>query len=66
MDIIYVLICIAVMLLVISLAYAVWSKIVDRALDYLESIFGENVVGVISLILFIVMVILIIGKAIAS
>ena len=66
MDIIYVLICIAVMLLVISLAYAVWAEIADRALDYLESIVGKEAVGIINLILLIVVVILIIGKAIAS
>ena len=66
MDIIYVLICIAVMLLVISLAYAVWYEIANRAFDYLESIVGTKVVGIINLILLIVVVILIIGKAIAS
>ena len=48
MDIIYVLICIAVIF------------------DYLEFIVGEKVAGIINLILLIVVVILIIGKAIAS
>ena len=66
MDVVYVLICIAVMLLVMSLAYAVWSKIADKALDYLESIVGEKAMGIISLILFIIVMILIIGKAITS
>lgn len=66
MDIIYVLICIAVMLLVISLAYAVWDEIANRAFDYLESIVGTKVMGIINLILLIVVVILIIREAIAS
>ena len=66
MDIIYALICVAVMLLVISLAYAVWAEIADRALDYLKSIVGVKVAGIINLILLIVAVILIIGKAIVS
>ena len=66
MDIIYLLVCIAVMLLVTSLAYAVWAEITNRALDYLKSIVGEKVAGIINLILFIIVVILIIGRAIAS
>lgn len=66
MDIIYLLVCIAVMLLVISLAYAVWDEIANRAFDYLESIVGTKVMGIINLILLIVVVILIIREAIAS
>lgn len=66
MDIIYLLVCIAVMLLVISLAYAVWSNMVNRASYYLESIIGTKKMDIISLILSVVIMILVVWKLITS
>ena len=66
MDIIYLLVCIAILLLVMALSYAVYSKILDRALDYFESIIGTKAMGIICLILSIAIMILVVWKVIAS
>lgn len=66
MNIIYLLICVTVLLLIMALTQAVWSKIVDRAFDYIESLLGEKVTNIIVLILFIVVTVLLIGKGIMS
>lgn len=45
------------MLLAIALSFAIWGKIVDKACDYLEKLLGENIAGLISVILLILFVI---------
>lgn len=50
MDIISLVVSIVLMLFVIALAWAVWWKLVDKALDYLEELLGKNITGWISII----------------
>ena len=51
MDIISLVVSIVLMIFVIALAWAVWWKLVDKALDYLEELLGKNITGWISIIL---------------
>lgn len=53
MDIITLVVGIVLMLLAIALSYAIWGKIVDKAYDYLEKLLGENIAGLISVIILI-------------
>ena len=53
MDIITLIVGIVLMLLAISLSYAIWGKIVDKAYDYLEKLLGENIAELISVIILI-------------
>lgn len=53
MDIITLIVGIVLMLLAIALSYAIWGKIVDKAYDYLEKLLGENIAGLISVIILI-------------
>ena len=57
MDIIALIVGIVLMLLAISLSYAIWGKVVDIAYDYLEKRLGENITGWISIILLFLFVI---------
>lgn len=50
MDIISLVVSIVLMIFVIALAWAVWWKLVDKALDYLEELLGKNITGWISII----------------
>ena len=56
-DIIALIVGIVLMLLAISLSYAIWGKVVDIAYDYLEKRLGENITGWISIILLFLFVI---------
>lgn len=42
MDIIELIVCLAFCIIVVSLAYAVWMKVVDKAYKCLEDLFGEK------------------------
>ena len=53
MDIITLIVGIVLMLLAIALSFAIWGKIVDKACDYLEKLLGENITGLISVIILI-------------
>lgn len=57
MDIITLIVGIVLMLLAIALSYAIWGKIVDKAYDYLEKLLGENIAGLISVIILILFII---------
>lgn len=60
MDIITLIVGIVLMLLAIALSYAIWGKIVDKAYDYLEKLLGENIAGLISVIILILFTIAVI------
>ena len=45
------------MLLAIALSFAIWGKVVDKAYDHLERLFGENITGWISTILLFLFII---------
>ena len=51
MDIITLIVEIVFMVLVISLAFAIWMKVVDKAWSYLEKLLGKKITGWISIIL---------------
>ena len=53
MDIITLIVGIVLMLLAIALSFAIWGKMVDKAFDYLEKLLGENIAGLISVIILI-------------
>ena len=60
MDIITLIVGIVLMLLAIAFSYAIWGKIVDKAYDYLEKLLGENIAGLISVIILILFTIAVI------
>lgn len=60
MDIITLIVGIGLMLLAMSLAFAIWGKVVEEAYDLLERLFGKNIVGWISIIVFFVVIIAIV------
>lgn len=60
MDVITLIVGIVIMLLAIALSFAIWGKIVDKACDYLEKLLGENIAGLISVILLILFAITVI------
>lgn len=60
MDVITLIVSIALMLLAMALAFAIWGKVVDEAYDLLERLFGKNVTGWISIIVFFVVMITIV------
>lgn len=60
MDIITLIVGIGLMLLGMSLAFAIWGKVVEEAYDLLERLFGKNIVGWISIIVFFVVIIVIV------
>lgn len=57
MDIITLIVGIVLMLLAIALSFAIWGKVVDKAYDHLERLFGENITGWISTILLFLFII---------
>lgn len=60
MDIITLIVGIGLMLLAMSLAFAIWGKVVEEAYDLLERLFGKNIVGWISMVVFFVVIIAIV------
>ena len=60
MDVITLIVSIALMLLAMALAFAIWGKVVNEAYDLLERLFGKNVTGWISIIVFFVVMITIV------
>ena len=60
MDIITLIVGIGLILLAMSLAFAIWGKVVEEAYDFLERLFGKNIVGWISIIVFFVVTIAIV------
>ena len=60
MDIITLIVGIVLMLLAIALSFAIWGKMVDKACDYLEKLLGENIAGLISVIILILFTIAVI------
>lgn len=59
-DIITLIVGIVLILLAISLSYAIWGKVVDIAYDYLEKRLGEKITGWISIILLFLFIIVVI------
>lgn len=57
MDIITLIVGIVLMLLSIALSFAIWGKVIDKAYDHLERLFGENITGWISTILLFLFII---------
>ena len=60
-DIITLIVGIVLMLLAITLSFAIWGKVVEKAYDHLERLLGENITGwifTILLFLFIITVVI--------
>ena len=63
-DIIELIVCLAFCIIVVSLAYAVWKKVVDKAYKCLEDLFGEKASNCIALVVLVLITIAIIIEAV--